>query len=711
MKKISVIIPCYNEEKTIEKVIKSIPKEVFEIIVVDNNSTDKTAEIAKKLGARVLKESRQGYGFALQRGFKKAKGDIIVTLDGDGQYPAEKILELVEYLEKNNLDFVNGSRFPLVNKNSLTLERRVGNCLLNFVASILFLRKFKDTQSGMMVFKKEILRKINLESGDMPISQELKIKSILAGFKFKEVHIPYYQRGGESKLSPLKHGFKNLGEIILLRIKTLNPVFLNMFFLCLILILFFSLAHRNLKMPFINVTSDTNGENGLAAINWLNVGPSKLKFGKYINGHLTKESFNFERIKNDGFYVNHPVFFLLPTFLLYKFFGISEITTRLSPFLMMTFGIVLFYLALRKIFKNYLFPLLISLIFVILPGTIYYGTTNELAVFSLPNALITFSLFVFYYYTKKNLYFWLLIFSVISGGLMGWFYFFMPMSIFIFLLFNQSQGFQKERRKLLIFLLLSCFLAFLMNVSHVIILQGKSGIEALKSAFFSRTQRVPFNPWLQMFYQRGELNFNIFFLWLFVFGIFVFFFKYFNDYPILVLLLLMPLLNVIVFYQWSLHPFGPIFFLPAVATFSGILGIFFYEKFKPWGILFLISIFVFGSYFSIKKLDFFVNKFLILKQEDIRLLNELKNQIANEELCLGQNEMGLYYGGISMWYLRKNILFSPNCLKDQFSQKLKFAIVFNPQMGEFYQKEMKTFVENGFELSHCGALWCVLKKK
>ncbi|GIW67109.1 MAG: hypothetical protein KatS3mg095_1007 [Candidatus Parcubacteria bacterium] len=208
--KISVIIPAYNEEKGIENTLKRIPKEVFEIIVVDNNSTDKTAEIAKKLGAKVVKETKQGYGYALQKGFNIAQGDIIVTLDADGQYPGEKILELVEYLIKNDLDFLNCSRFPLQNKSSLSFTRILGNHFLTFLTKILFGLKTNDSQSGMMIFKKEILNKINLESGGMPLSPELKIKTYLADFKYGEINIPYYPREGESKLNPIKDGFKNL---------------------------------------------------------------------------------------------------------------------------------------------------------------------------------------------------------------------------------------------------------------------------------------------------------------------------------------------------------------------------------------------------------------------------------------------------------------------------------------------------------------------
>jgi len=326
--KISVVIPCYNEEKTIEKVIKSIPKEVFEIIVVDNNSTDKTGEIAKKLDAKVVKEKKQGYGYALQRGFNEAKGDIIITLDGDGQYPGEKINELVDYFIKNNLDFLNCSRFPLQNPKSMPFIRKLGNYFFNFIIFLLFGIKTKDSQSGMMIFKKEILKKIKMDSGDMPLSEELKIKTILNGLNYEEINIPYYPREGESKLIPLKHGFINLSFLFDLWLQRgKNKIFVLIFCLSLIILTFSYLASFNLDKEFYNVTSDVNGENGLAVINWLNVGILNLKFGKYVNGYLEKENFDFQKIRKN-FYAHHPVFYLFPTYFLYKIFGISELTTR-----------------------------------------------------------------------------------------------------------------------------------------------------------------------------------------------------------------------------------------------------------------------------------------------------------------------------------------------------------------------------------------------
>lgn len=223
MDKISVIIPCYNEEESIERVIKSIPNEVAEIIVVDNNSKDKSAEIARNAGARVISEPIQGYGAAHKSGFKNAQGDIIATLDADCQYPAEKILEIVKYLNDKNLDFISCNRFPLQNSKSINFTRIIGNWFLTTSANLLFELKLKDSQSGMWIFKKKIFDDISLESDDMPLSQELKIRvATNPKFKFTEYYIPYYPRSGESKLFPIKHGLMNFKALFKLR-KQIRP--------------------------------------------------------------------------------------------------------------------------------------------------------------------------------------------------------------------------------------------------------------------------------------------------------------------------------------------------------------------------------------------------------------------------------------------------------------------------------------------------------
>ena len=93
--KYSVVIPCFNEEKGIVNVVNSLPKNDSEIIVVDNNSSDQTAEIARQAGAKIVPETQKGYGYALKKGFASAIGEYIITLDGDGQYPANQVEELV----------------------------------------------------------------------------------------------------------------------------------------------------------------------------------------------------------------------------------------------------------------------------------------------------------------------------------------------------------------------------------------------------------------------------------------------------------------------------------------------------------------------------------------------------------------------------------------------------------------------------------------
>lgn len=175
-------------------------------------------------------------------------------------------------------------------------------------------------------------------------------------------------------------------------------------------------------------------------------------------------------------------------------------------------------------------------------------------------------------------------------------------------------------------------------------------------------------------------------------------------------MLIFPILILFVFKQWSTHPYGVIFFSPIFSLFIGAL---FYEGFKKnllLAFLLIILIFFLGTYFSVKGLSNFY-RFLILGPKDINVLKELKNQVKDDEVCLGQNQMGLYCGGIAMWYLRKNIQFSPKCLEDENKLKnLKLAIVFHPQLGQFYLNETNNFLNKNFKPLGCAELWCILQK-
>lgn len=209
--KISVVIPCYNEENGLPATFKLIPSYIDEVIVIDNNSTDQTAKIARDFGARVINETNQGYGYAYQRGLKEARGDIIITGDADGTYPIHKAAEIIDFLLENNFDFISCNRLPLKNPQSMEFINLLGNHLLNLTMSLLVKKWIRDSQSGMWVFKREILPKLNLTSGDMALSEEIKMEAIFhPEINFTEYHIDYYKRAGDTKLIRWKHGFKNL---------------------------------------------------------------------------------------------------------------------------------------------------------------------------------------------------------------------------------------------------------------------------------------------------------------------------------------------------------------------------------------------------------------------------------------------------------------------------------------------------------------------
>jgi glycosyltransferase involved in cell wall biosynthesis len=196
---ISVVIPARNEEGGIGHVLESIPDYVDEMIVVDNASTDRTAEIARSKGAVTVLESRRGYGSALRCGFQAAKNDVIVAMDADGTYPAEQIAEIMDVLQRENADFISCSRFPLTNKDAMSKRNIFGNQVLTLLFGLIFGKWLKDSQSGMWVFRRRVLPLMHLEGTTWEFSSEIKIEACTnAHIKFMEVHIDYHPRIGYS---------------------------------------------------------------------------------------------------------------------------------------------------------------------------------------------------------------------------------------------------------------------------------------------------------------------------------------------------------------------------------------------------------------------------------------------------------------------------------------------------------------------------------
>ncbi len=208
---ITVIIPCLNEEQGIESVLRAMPEFVDEVIVVDNNSTDRTSEVAASLGAKVIREAVRGYGRSYKRGFAMASGDLIVTLDGDHSYPVDALSYLVEAFLHLEVDFLNASRFPVRDGRAMSFRNKIGNIIQSLVMSVLFFRWVRDSQSGMWVFRRSILKDMKLESDSMAFSEEIKTEAIRnPGIRFGEISILYSSRLGETKLNPWRDGIHNL---------------------------------------------------------------------------------------------------------------------------------------------------------------------------------------------------------------------------------------------------------------------------------------------------------------------------------------------------------------------------------------------------------------------------------------------------------------------------------------------------------------------
>lgn len=203
---INVIIPAYNEQDSIANVIKDIPNIVNEVIVISNNSTDKTEENAKNAGATVLSENRKGYGYACLKGMeyianKENKPEIVVFLDGDySDYP-EQLTELVAPILKDNLDFVVGARVKeLREQGSMTPQQIFGNWLATFLMKLFFNAKFTDL-GPFRAIKYNKLIDLKMEDKTYGWTVEMQLKALKQKLSYKEIPMKYRNRIGISKVS------------------------------------------------------------------------------------------------------------------------------------------------------------------------------------------------------------------------------------------------------------------------------------------------------------------------------------------------------------------------------------------------------------------------------------------------------------------------------------------------------------------------------
>ncbi len=210
MKKATVVIPAFNEEKTIIDVIKKIPK-FCEVIVVDDGSTDLTYELVKKTKKKCIRLGKNmGKGFACMAGAKNARSNIIVFIDADGQHDPKEIINLLKEIEEN--DIVIGKR----NFSKIPIQRKISNKFARFIISLACKKVIKDALCGLRVVKKEKLFSLGLEKDGYEFESEMLIKASKKGMKIKEVPVSvnYGAYSGMPLSKSLKLAFYIIRETI-----------------------------------------------------------------------------------------------------------------------------------------------------------------------------------------------------------------------------------------------------------------------------------------------------------------------------------------------------------------------------------------------------------------------------------------------------------------------------------------------------------------
>lgn len=222
MRKVTVIIPCYNEAAGIAGVIKSFPRQKLakagydlDILVVDNNSTDGTAEVAESSGARVVQEFGQGKGYAIRKGFVSLREDTdyVVMIDGDHTYKSHELIRMLEPLESGFSNVVIGSRTQgRMKAGSMRFLNRLGNFGFSMLVRHTYRVQVTDVLTGYFAWRREVIDELApyLTSSGFAIEMEMITKMAKMGYEIYSVPITYEPRLGESSLRPFHDGFRIL---------------------------------------------------------------------------------------------------------------------------------------------------------------------------------------------------------------------------------------------------------------------------------------------------------------------------------------------------------------------------------------------------------------------------------------------------------------------------------------------------------------------
>jgi glycosyltransferase involved in cell wall biosynthesis len=213
---VSVVIPCLNEAETIEECVLAARRALAghgipgEVVVVDNGSADGSGELAARAGARVVVELRRGYGSAYLAGFAQATGDYIVMADADLTYDFDDIPRFVSELDAGG-EFVIGDRMENIEAGAMPwLNRYVGNPVLTGLLNVLFRTSVRDAHCGMRAVRRDVLPRLDLRTTGMEFASEMVIRATQERLDIRQFPIAYGVRGGESKLSPFRDGWRHL---------------------------------------------------------------------------------------------------------------------------------------------------------------------------------------------------------------------------------------------------------------------------------------------------------------------------------------------------------------------------------------------------------------------------------------------------------------------------------------------------------------------
>lgn len=239
--KTAILIPCYNEEKTIEKVILNFKENLphADIYVYDNNSTDNTDKIAKEAGAIVKYEHKQGKGNVVRSMFREINADCYIMVDGDDTYPAEPAKEFEKLILSGKADMVIGDRLSSTyfEENNRPFHN-TGNRVVRKFINIFFKSELNDIMTGMRAFSYNFVKSFPIQSKEFEIETEMSVFALINNFKIKEIPIEYRDRieGSESKLNTYRDGYKVIRMIFAL-IRDEKPLFFFSIIAILLLII------------------------------------------------------------------------------------------------------------------------------------------------------------------------------------------------------------------------------------------------------------------------------------------------------------------------------------------------------------------------------------------------------------------------------------------------------------------------------------------